>query len=152
MEGLSPKDGVPIDNITYRTPVSNSAAYGISKAGNYFCSTEFARRYGQSGIMSVALNPGNLNSDLWRSQGSFMSWFLKTFILYPVVYGAYTELYAALAEEVGSVNGGWIVPFTRFGKIYRKDLVLATKTREEGGSGVASDFWEWCEKETKEYA
>ncbi|CZT09480.1 uncharacterized protein RAG0_14236 [Rhynchosporium agropyri] len=33
----------------------------------------------------------------------------------------------------------------------RKDIVLGSKSREEGGSGMAADFWEWCGKQIAEF-
>jgi retinol dehydrogenase-12 len=42
--------------------------YAQSKLGNVLLSNELARRHGTEGIVSVALNPGNLQSDLWRHQ------------------------------------------------------------------------------------
>ena len=33
----------------------------------------------------------------------------------------------------------------------RKDLVGASKTEEEGGTGVAKKFWEWTEGQIKPY-
>jgi len=35
--------------------------------GNVIFSNELARRYGDSGIISISLNPGNLSTDLQRS-------------------------------------------------------------------------------------
>lgn len=33
----------------------------------------------------------------------------------------------------------------------RTHLVEATKTKEEGGSGIAEAFWEWNEKQVQSY-
>ena len=125
--------------------------YAVSKASNYLHSGEFARRYADAGIVSVALNPGNLDSDLWRTQGSLTSWFLRKFVLHPSVNGAYTELFAGLAPEVAGRNGSWVVPFGRFMPVTRDDLVKATKTREDGGSGVGEEFWKWNEEQVKPF-
>lgn len=73
--------------------------YGNSKLGVYLLATEFARRHKADGILSVSLNPGNLDSDLFRTQGSWTTFFLRM-MLYPPVYGAYTILWAAFAQEV----------------------------------------------------
>ena len=152
-EGMSPRDGVPVaalaDQKSYLKQ-GNMKRYAISKAGNYLHSGEFARRYADTGIVSVALNPGNLDSELWRTQGSLMAWFLRNFILHHPVNGAYTELFAGLSPEAGR-NGDWIVPFGRRMPITRDDLVAATKTREDGGSGVGEAFWEWTEEQVKPY-
>lgn len=105
-DGLSPTGGVPMDNLDYHIPRSSLYKYGVSKAGNYFQATEFARLYRAAGVVSVPLNPGNLNSDLWRTQGPFMAWFLKAFVLHPPIYGAYTQLFAGLSPSVRIEKSG----------------------------------------------
>ena len=58
-------------------------------------------------MVSVALNPGNLDSELYRGVGSVAAWFLR-FILYPPVMGAYTELFAGLSPLVTmEKTGAW---------------------------------------------
>ena len=75
----------------------------------------------------------------------------KGFILYPSVYGAYTELYAGYSPDVRPEDSGrFIIPWGRFGT-YRDGLVLATKSKSEGGTGTAERFIEYCERETKPY-
>ena len=121
-EGMSPQNGIPLaalaDQKSY-IKQGNMKRYAISKAGNYLHSGEFARRYADTGIVSVALNPGNLDSELWRTQGSFASWFLRKFVLHAPVNGAYTELFAGLSPEVKGRNGDWVVPFGRFMPVTR---------------------------------
>ena len=56
----SPRNGVAFDSKTQQpkiTPVKNMN-YGQSKAGNIYMASEFARRYGKDGIVSVSWNPG----------------------------------------------------------------------------------------------
>ena len=82
--------------------------YGVSKAGNYFHATEFAKRYRADGVVSVPLNPGNLSSDLCRTQGAVLSGLLKKLILHPPIYGAYTELFAGLSPQITmEKTGDW---------------------------------------------
>ncbi|KAI1421368.1 hypothetical protein F5Y12DRAFT_35134 [Xylaria sp. FL1777] len=142
---FAPKGGVPLDNLDYHNDLGWFPKYCISKAGNYLHGSEFARRYKADGIISVTLNPGNLDSELWRNQPYVIGKLLKWFILHPSINGAYTELFAGLSPEVTmEKSGGWIVPFGRFMRP-RKDLKEATRTRTEGGSGIAREFWEWNE-------
>lgn len=101
-----PTGGVPINNLDYHDDKSAMHKYAVSKAGNYLHSTEFAKRYRCEGIVSVALNPGNLNSDLWRTQGAVMSRVLKSFVLHPPIYGAYTELFAGISPDVTMEKSG----------------------------------------------
>ena len=102
--------GVPIDELDdYKHEKKPEIyRYGVSKAGNYLHGTEYARRHKNDGIVSIPLNPGNLNSDLYRSLNPVIRAFLRKAILYPSVYGAYTELFAALSPDVTLENsGGW---------------------------------------------
>ncbi|EME38052.1 hypothetical protein DOTSEDRAFT_57652 [Dothistroma septosporum NZE10] len=147
--------GVPLsklDDLSGNVPVWR--LYGISKAGGYLYATEYAHRHSASdGIVSVSLNPGNLDSDLGRHVPKAINWVFKQFFLHPSVMGAYTELFAGFSESVTveSVEGGkWIIPWGRMGTT-RKDLVLASKTEREGGSGVAGKFWEWSEERVGEF-
>ena len=74
-ERFSPKPGgIPIDKLDYHEDKPTLYKYAVSKAGNYLHATEYARLHGKNGIVSVSLNPGNLDSDLGRymSQISIM--------------------------------------------------------------------------------
>lgn len=52
-EGLSPKGGVDMDNLTYKVDHNAWYKYGVSKAGNYLHSVEYAKRHSADGIISV---------------------------------------------------------------------------------------------------
>jgi len=52
-EGFSPPGGVDMQNLNYKVDKSPIHKYGVSKAGNILHSKEFARRYGNSGVISV---------------------------------------------------------------------------------------------------
>ncbi|KAF7549523.1 hypothetical protein G7Z17_g6315 [Cylindrodendrum hubeiense] len=146
-----PTGGVDMDTIANRLNEPRFTSYTLSKAGNYLHAVEMARRFKDEGIVSVPLNPGNLASDLWRTQGSWASWFLRTFVLHAPVYGAYTELFAGLSSQVTMErSGSWIGPWGRF-LLIRKDLLLASKTKDEGGLGTSLAFWDWTEAEIKPY-
>lgn len=127
-------------------------AYGQSKAGNNFLASEFARRYGRDGgIISVCWNPGNLFSELQRHMPAYQKWILSTFLLFPGVYGGYTELYAGWSPEITEAqNGAYIAPW---GRVYpaAKGVELGFKSKEQGGSGVAERFWDWCDAQTKQF-
>ena len=95
----SPPGGIDLSNLDFHNEIAPLMQYSVTKAGNYLQSTEFAKRYKNDGIVSVALNPGNLQSDLYRDA----SWFFKLltrFMLYPPVFGAYTELFAGLSPVI----------------------------------------------------
>jgi retinol dehydrogenase 12 len=92
--------GVPIDNLDYHKDEPATYKYGVSKAGNYLHSCEFAKRYKAEGVISVSLNPGNLVSELANNQPGAFQWMKRHLADYPTVNGAYTELFAGLSAEV----------------------------------------------------
>ncbi|KPM41455.1 hypothetical protein AK830_g5057 [Neonectria ditissima] len=147
----APSGGVDMSDIEKRLDKGVFASYALSKAGNYLHAGEMAKRFREDGIVSVPLNPGNLASDLWRTQGSWASWFLRTFVLHAPKYGAYTELFAGLSPQVTlEKSGQWIGPWGRF-LLVRSDLQQGLKTKEEGGLGTAEAFWDWTEAKIKPY-
>jgi NAD(P)-dependent dehydrogenase (short-subunit alcohol dehydrogenase family) len=52
-ELLSPKNGIEMDNLDYKTDKQVLHKYGVSKAGNWYHATEFAKLYRADGITSV---------------------------------------------------------------------------------------------------
>lgn len=78
---------------------SGSYRYWLSKVGNWAHGVEYARRHRGDGIISVPLNPGNLQSDLYRDSGLAVKLASKL-MMYPPVYGAYAELFAGLSPEI----------------------------------------------------
>lgn len=124
--------------------------YGQSKAGNLLLANECAKRWGnESGVLHLCWNPGNLKTELQRhvSVAALMNW-----MLYPAVYGAYTELYAGFSEVLGMNDAGdFIVPWGRKG-VFRQDIVEGIRSEKDGGTGSAEKFYAWCEKETAGFA
>jgi NAD(P)-dependent dehydrogenase (short-subunit alcohol dehydrogenase family) len=62
-EGISPKNGVDMNDLNYKVDKSAWHKYGVSKAGNVFHSKEFAKRYAGDGLISVVCSlapPHNL--------------------------------------------------------------------------------------------
>lgn len=168
-----PSGGVDLSNLDYHVDKSPFDKYCVSKAGNYLQGAEFARRHKQDGIVSIPLNPGNLNSDLWRSFGSGAQGFLRTFVLHPPILGAYTQLFAAFSPQVTIERSGeWgkslplvrrllqlsaddyaypVAPWGRFMKI-RQHLLDGSKPVSEGGKGTAEKFWEWNEEQVRPFS
>ena len=56
--------GFQLDNLDYEEDESPFYKYGVTKAGSYFHAAEYAHRHKEDGIVSVALRPGLLESDL----------------------------------------------------------------------------------------
>ncbi|KAI9658407.1 MAG: hypothetical protein M1821_002540 [Bathelium mastoideum] len=144
------KGGLVMDELD-NPPNDPPRNYATSKVGNWLLASEFARRYGRFGIISVAENPGNLKTPVWKDQSKMMMLMMSP-ILKPAKLGALTMLYAGVSPDVDeSHNGGFIVPWGKFHPSPRKDLLDAMKSKEEGGTGLAIEFWDWCTSKTKGY-
>jgi retinol dehydrogenase-12 len=93
---------------------------------------------------------------------------LMNMLLHTPIHGAYTELFAGLSPDVTmEKNGAWsehmktyfgiftnhslVAPWGRFVSL-RKDIEGAAKSKEEGGTGIASQFWNWTEEQVKPFA
>ena len=97
--------GISQDYLAYWPSLMPLKRYGVSKAGAWLHGAEFARRHRQDGIVSVPCNPGHLRSDLYRESG----WLFKAAIspvLYPPIYGAYTELFCGLSPAITVEDSG----------------------------------------------
>ncbi|CAE7015500.1 hypothetical protein PTNB73_01279 [Pyrenophora teres f. teres] len=143
----APKYGVGMDNLDYskRFQDDHFVKYAVSKAGNILQAVEFQRRYGAEGVLSVALNPGNLKTDIFIALPKWKRLILQL-VMHPVVLGAYTELYGALSPDVvGIQSNEWVIPWGRMTQL-REDYY------SEEGMANAKAFWEWCEKEVEPFA
>lgn len=103
---ITPVGGVDLSNLDYHVEKSPFMKYIVSKAGNYLQGVEFARRHREDGVASVPLNPGNLDSELWRWMPRWAAAVLSWVLLSPSVFGAYTELFAGLSPEVTMERSG----------------------------------------------
>jgi retinol dehydrogenase-12 len=107
VELAAPKGGLDISNLDYHKDESPTFKYGVSKAGNYLHAVEYARRYKEQGIVSVALNPGNLNTNLARHKSALFVLAVK-WMVNPPIYGAYTEIFAGFSGDVTTeMKGDW---------------------------------------------
>lgn len=67
------------------------------------------------------------------------------------IYGAYTELWCALAPELTPANSGsYVYPWGRFGHL-PAGTELSLKDPSEGGTGLAAKFVLWCEKQAESH-
>ncbi|KAF8073741.1 hypothetical protein FPV67DRAFT_1479100 [Lyophyllum atratum] len=119
-----------------RRKTFSSTLYSQSKFGNVVFSNELARRYAEQGIVSMALNPGNISSDLQRHFAKPISALLKM-ILYPTAQGAVTQLWAGTSAEGATLNGKYLVPWARIG------TPMATTQDPELGK----QLWTWAEEQ-----
>ncbi|KAL3961020.1 hypothetical protein ACCO45_006137 [Purpureocillium lilacinum] len=121
--------------------------YMMSKVGNVFLAQDTARRLGSKEVLSVAVNPGFIKTELQRHMPAPVSAAMGMLFKGPE-YGAYSELFGLLSPEVTPErNGAFVIPWGRFGAL-PENVRAAMKTEGGGGTGVAGRFVEWCERET----
>ena len=121
----------------------NGVNYAQTKAGNVLLAKAYQAEHANDGIISNSWNPGNLYSELQRHVPWIGQMVLKL-LLYPTVYGGYTELYAGWGEDSGKQErkGAYYGPWGRVVRL-RADVQ---------DSPVQKEFLAWCEKETKPFA
>ncbi|KAJ7472409.1 NAD(P)-binding protein [Mycena galericulata] len=117
-----------------RTPFD---MYAQSKWANGVFAMELARRYGEQGIVSTSVNPGNLKTDISHNATGAVILLVKLFLIYPVEWGAVTQLWAGTAPEAAHLNGKYIAPWGRVAR-HRKDVDNPEKGRE---------LWAWLEEQ-----
>jgi len=142
----SAKNGGPVELDTLRdgpkrTKLGTQSLYAQSKSGNVLFSHELARRYGSQGIVSTALNPGNIKTDLQRHASSLqltlIGWMLKD-----VSYGALTQLYAGTSPEGAEFNGKYLIPWAR----------VRPCRADHNDEKKEAELWAWLEAQVKQYA
>ncbi|KAJ7075176.1 NAD(P)-binding protein [Mycena belliarum] len=119
-----------------RKKLSPLNLYSQSKFGNLVFSNELARRYGDQGIMSVALHPGNILTDLYRHAPAYQRKIMEL-TLYPVELGAQTQLWAGATNEGATLGGKYLIPWARLGKANPKTLDPA----------LGKELWTWLEEQ-----
>lgn len=133
------------------TTTAQSKNYTLSKVGNWFLASELAGQVHAQGILSTTQNPGNLKTNLLRHAPAMMRW-LSAPLLHNPKMGAYTALWAGAAPDLSlDAGGGYVIPWGMMHPCPRADLIMALKSQEEGGTGRARDFAEWCEGQVGEF-
>lgn len=150
VDASAPKGGMIISELT-DIPSNQQRNYLNSKTGNWFLASALAGQVGSKGILSVTQNPGNLKTGLLRHAPKLLG-IVSAPLLYHAKMGAYTELWAGLSGDLGIEDGGkYVVPWGRLHPSPRQDLVAALKSQEDGGTGAAASFLEFCEKQTSRF-
>ncbi|KAL3447786.1 hypothetical protein BJX65DRAFT_295596 [Aspergillus insuetus] len=125
----SPPNGIDFSVLDTGVPNKPMVNYGASKAGKWFLSCAFARRYKADGITAS-----------FEGTPAVAMWIMNRVMLSEPVFGAYTELFAGLSNDVKIEDtGAYIIPWGRIRKekaTPRHDLIRAGRTLEEGGLGV----------------
>ncbi|KAF8799006.1 NAD(P)-binding protein [Phlegmacium glaucopus] len=122
-----------------RTKKGTQMLYTQSKLGNVHISNEFAKRYGEQGIVSTSFNPGNIKSDLQRHISPF-EYFMIAALLQPLPYGALTQLWAGTSPEGAELNGKYLIPWARVGE--------ATSIAND--PKLSGELWTWLEEQVKD--
>jgi retinol dehydrogenase 12 len=141
---FSPKTGVVMESTGPKIHSGPQDNYTQTKAGNAMLAQQYQAAHPSDGIISNSWNPGNLKTELQRHTPAIGQWVLNTFMLFPSIYGAYTELYAGWAEESGKpeMKGAYYGPWGRVVRL-RADVKNSPNEKK---------FWEWCEQESKDFA
>jgi retinol dehydrogenase-12 len=107
LESFAPEErGIDMDNLDYHIPKSHVERYGISKCGAWLLGVEYSRLHKADGIVSVPINPGNVRTELARDQSATLK-LIAGALVYPVVNGVYTQLFAAFSPEVTNTKVDW---------------------------------------------
>jgi len=79
--------------------VSEETSYSASKLAALLFSIELNNRYRQQGLRSIAVNPGAVNSDIWRT---YPRWLVAIFerIYLNNRQGSYTSVAASVIEDL----------------------------------------------------
>jgi NAD(P)-dependent dehydrogenase (short-subunit alcohol dehydrogenase family) len=121
--------------------------YVNTKVGNWFLANSLANQAAKDGVLSLVHNPGNLKTGLTRHLPAIVP-ILTAPLLYPARNGAYTALWAAFSDRLTIQDGGkYILPWGRLHPNSREDLLAAMKSKEDGGTGIADGFMEYCDKQ-----
>ncbi|KAJ5280125.1 NAD(P)-binding protein [Penicillium angulare] len=150
VEFSAPREGMIMSQLTNppQDPVVN---YTNSKLGNHFLAAEMARQDGDKGIISVAHNPGAANTNLLRN-APWMKFFSRPLLHSPVL-AAHTLLFAGFSPEISIENhvDAYVIPWGRIHPGVANNIQKAIGRSENGGSGKAKEFWEFCDERTKDY-
>ncbi|KAF2727655.1 NAD(P)-binding protein [Polyplosphaeria fusca] len=143
----APIGGVAIEKLdTHSTDITET--YVTSKTGNWFIASEFSKREGhRTGVLDIAVNPGSYVTNVWRNTPWYLYYPFYWTLRYPI-HGAYTYLWCGLSDEVtmkDAVAGRYATCDGRWHPGQREDLLLALKSEDEGGTGQAKAFFDWCE-------
>ncbi|KAJ5557114.1 hypothetical protein N7494_001029 [Penicillium frequentans] len=130
-EGITSTESLLAGSTWYR--------YGASKAANIFFAKELAKRYPE--IMSVAVHPGAVNSDLYghaKALGFSMKHGVEMAVglfFRSTPTGAFNSLWAATTAKENLVNGAYYTPVG-----YR-----STGTAFVQSPDIPEKLWDWTE-------
>jgi retinol dehydrogenase-12 len=132
--------------------------YAQSKLANILFTKELHRRYHGQGITAVAVNPGLVNTELYRTAIDW--WGLGKLVAtaswcFPSVeVGTKGQLWAAtapLAADAGKYKKGEGHGKVRSGEYYSSVGIPGLNSPTSNDAGLALKLWDWSEREVEEY-
>jgi retinol dehydrogenase-12 len=120
-----------------RKKLGKQALYVQSKFGNIVVAQELARRYGNQGIVATSLNPGTLDSDLYRHVDNPIERAISNILVHPIQFGALTPLYLATHPDGVNFNGQFFIPWARPAKLRPEPL----------NPELGKQLWTWLEEQ-----
>lgn len=165
VEMMSPKDGIRKTFLENPDSVKDqNELYSSSKTATWFLASEFSRRQiadqsadtttaTQPRVVHIAGNPGTYVTNIWRSVPAW-TYYLTRPILRDPIHGAETYLWMAFSDSVTFdrvLAGGYAICDGRWHPGQREDLLLALKGMDQGGSGRASEYFDWCDEVVKDF-
>ncbi|KAH9929195.1 NAD-P-binding protein [Fomitopsis serialis] len=141
--------GIDLDSVRdgpARRRYSKESLYGQSKLGNVIVAREVAKRYGGKGIVSISLDPGNIETDLQRyyiglpGLAGALTKVIVKLMLHPAPFGALTQLWAGTTPEAIDHNGKYAVPTAR----------IAPCRAEAYDDELGQKVWSFLEETVKE--
>lgn len=141
---LAPPVGIELGELL-NNDTDPARNYMNTKVGNWFLANDLADQVGENGILSVVQNPGNVKTNITRHVSALLPIMLGP-LLYNAKLGAYAAIWSAFAAELTISDGGkYILPWGRLHPCPRNDLERAMKSKEDGGTGVAKMFVQYCD-------
>ncbi|CAN6617057.1 hypothetical protein TRVA0_006S03796 [Trichomonascus vanleenenianus] len=124
----SPDKGIDWSNLKFeKSQPADLILYGQSKAVNAMSCMLWSDVHRDSGVVSLSLHPGTVQSELTRSNQTYIVWLSKLMVFFGPIEGAYNELYALLSPELTTEdNGSFLVPPGRIGHL-RRDILEGAK-------------------------
>jgi retinol dehydrogenase-12 len=113
--------------------------YAQSKFGNIVFSNEFARQYGEHGIVSTSVHPGSIDTNIYRTSPQWLQWLVKP-TMFSCAHGALTPLWAGTSPETVDLNGKYLVPWARVG----------TPAKATGDPALGKKLWDWVEAQVRD--
>ncbi|KAI1790008.1 NAD(P)-binding protein [Ganoderma leucocontextum] len=112
-----------------------------ARTANCVVARQVAKRYGDQGIVSISVNPGNIQTDLQRNVPKVARAIMNAVLLKPVQYGALTQLFAGTMPEALKYNGEFLIPWARLGKPHPDVL----------NDGICERLWDWLSGEVRAF-